>query len=61
MKIEIFDAQGKLVDTLPASKHRGVNRAIVVDASEAAQRAAGGHRRRSARRPVRGCCPASTP
>src|SRR5262249_4419938 len=27
LKIEIFDEQGKLVDTLAASKHRGVNRA----------------------------------
>jgi hypothetical protein len=27
LKIEIFDAQGKLVDTVPSSKHRGVNRA----------------------------------
>jgi photosystem II stability/assembly factor-like uncharacterized protein len=26
MKIEVFDAQGKLVDTLPTSGHRGVNR-----------------------------------
>jgi len=26
LKIEIFDAQGKLVDTLSSSKHRGVNR-----------------------------------
>jgi photosystem II stability/assembly factor-like uncharacterized protein len=28
MKIEVFDSQGKLVDTLPASSHRGVNRAF---------------------------------
>jgi hypothetical protein len=27
LKIEILDEQGKLVDTVPASKHRGVNRA----------------------------------
>ena len=27
LKIEIFDAQGKLVDTVATSKHRGVNRA----------------------------------
>ena len=27
LKIEIFDAQGKLVDTIASSKHRGVNRA----------------------------------
>ena len=27
LKIEVFDAQGKLVDTLAPSKHRGVNRA----------------------------------
>jgi len=27
LKIEIFDAQGKLVDTVASSKHRGVNRA----------------------------------
>jgi photosystem II stability/assembly factor-like uncharacterized protein len=27
LKIEIFDPQGKLVDTIAASKHRGVNRA----------------------------------
>jgi hypothetical protein len=27
LKIEILDAQGKLVDTVPTSKHRGVNRA----------------------------------
>jgi hypothetical protein len=26
MKVEVFDAQGKLVDTLPTSGHRGVNR-----------------------------------
>ena len=26
MKLEIFDAQGKLVDTIPASKRRGINR-----------------------------------
>ena len=26
MKIEVFDAQGKLVDTLPTSGHRGINR-----------------------------------
>jgi hypothetical protein len=26
MKIEVFDAQGKLVDTLPTSGHRGLNR-----------------------------------
>jgi len=28
MKIEIFDQQGKLVDTVPSSTHRGVNRAL---------------------------------
>ena len=28
MKMEVFDAQGKLVDTLPTSGHRGVNRAV---------------------------------
>jgi hypothetical protein len=28
LKLEIFDAQGKLVDTVPSSKHRGVNRAM---------------------------------
>ena len=27
LKLEIFDEQGKLVDTVPSSKHRGVNRA----------------------------------
>ena len=27
LKIEIFDEQGNLVDTVPSSKHRGVNRA----------------------------------
>jgi hypothetical protein len=27
LKIEIFDDQGKLIDTVPSSKHRGVNRA----------------------------------
>ncbi|HWC18903.1 MAG TPA: T9SS type A sorting domain-containing protein, partial [Terriglobales bacterium] len=27
LKIEIFDSQGKLVDTIATSKHRGVNRA----------------------------------
>jgi len=27
LKIEIFDSQGKLVDTIASSKHRGVNRA----------------------------------
>ena len=27
MKIEIFDQEGKLVDTIPGSKHRGLNRA----------------------------------
>ncbi len=27
LKIEIFDSQGTLVDTVPSSKHRGVNRA----------------------------------
>jgi hypothetical protein len=27
MKIEIFDSAGKLVDTIPGSKHRGLNRA----------------------------------
>ena len=27
LKIEILDAQGKLVDTVASSKHRGVNRA----------------------------------
>ena len=27
LKIEVLDDQGKLIDTLPASKHRGVNRA----------------------------------
>ncbi|HWY56771.1 MAG TPA: hypothetical protein VNZ03_20055 [Terriglobales bacterium] len=27
LKIEIFDQDGKLVDTIPGSKHRGVNRA----------------------------------
>jgi len=27
MKIEVFDAQGKLIDTLPTSGHRGLNRA----------------------------------
>jgi photosystem II stability/assembly factor-like uncharacterized protein len=26
LKLEIVDAEGKLVDTLPASKHRGINR-----------------------------------
>jgi photosystem II stability/assembly factor-like uncharacterized protein len=26
MKIEVFDSQGKLVDTLPTSGHRGINR-----------------------------------
>jgi len=28
LKIEIFDQQGKLVDTVPSSTHRGVNRAL---------------------------------
>ena len=28
MKIEIFDATGKLVDTLPASKRKGINRVV---------------------------------
>ena len=28
LKIEVFDTDGKLVDTVPASKHRGVNRAL---------------------------------
>jgi len=28
MKIEIFDQEGKLVDTIAASKHRGLNRAL---------------------------------
>lgn len=28
LKIEVFDDRGKLVDTVPASKHRGVNRAL---------------------------------
>jgi len=28
MKIEVFDAQGKLVDTLATSGHRGINRAV---------------------------------
>jgi photosystem II stability/assembly factor-like uncharacterized protein len=28
LKIEIFDQDGKLVDTVPGSKHRGLNRAI---------------------------------
>ena len=27
LKIEVFDSEGKLVDTVPSSKHRGVNRA----------------------------------
>ncbi|PYY12688.1 MAG: sialidase, partial [Acidobacteria bacterium] len=27
LKIEVFDSQGKLVDTVSSSKHRGVNRA----------------------------------
>jgi len=27
LKLEVFDAQGKLVDTVPTSKHRGVNSA----------------------------------
>ena len=27
LKIEIFDQDGKLVDTIPGSKHRGLNRA----------------------------------
>ncbi|MGA2133519.1 MAG: sialidase [Bryobacteraceae bacterium] len=28
MKMEVFDQQGKLVDTLPTSGHRGINRAV---------------------------------
>jgi len=28
MKMEVFDAHGKLVDTLPTSGHRGINRAL---------------------------------
>jgi hypothetical protein len=28
MKIEVFDVQGKLVDTLPTSGHRGINRSV---------------------------------
>jgi photosystem II stability/assembly factor-like uncharacterized protein len=28
LKLEVFDAQGNLVETLPASKHRGVSRAV---------------------------------
>ncbi|HET9696008.1 MAG TPA: glycosyl hydrolase [Terriglobales bacterium] len=28
LKIEVFDDQGKLIDTVPSSKHRGVNRAV---------------------------------
>lgn len=28
LKIEILDEQGKLIDSLPSSKHRGVNRAL---------------------------------
>jgi hypothetical protein len=27
LKIEVFDAQGKLVGVVPSSKHRGINRA----------------------------------
>ena len=60
MKIEVFDAQGKLVDTLPTSGHRGINRARVVHAHEAAARPAGGHRSRRRGRSVRASCRAFT-
>ena len=60
MKIEVFDAQGKLVDTLATSGHRGVNRVDLVHAHEAAARPAGRHRRRLARSKGRASCPAST-
>ncbi len=41
LKIEIFDENGKLVDTVDGSKHRGLNRATWSDASEGADRDAG--------------------
>jgi hypothetical protein len=42
LKIEIFDAHGKLVDTVAASKTQGRQPRHVVDAPEAAKRPAGG-------------------
>ena len=60
MKIEVFDAQGKLVDTLATSGHRGINRADVVDAHETTEGPAGGHGDVSSAPPDRGSFPAHT-
>ena len=37
LKMEIFDKDGKLLDTVPTSKRRGLNRANLVHAAEASQ------------------------
>ena len=42
LKIEVFDQQGKLIDTLGGSKHRGVNRAMWPMRLESSNRSAGG-------------------
>ena len=54
IKLEVLDAAGEVVDTIPASARRGINRVDVVDAGEAAAGAAGGvDRRRGVQRPAR--------
>ena len=44
MKIEVFDDQGKLVDTLPANSRRGHQPGRVVHADESAARSSRRHR-----------------
>ena len=45
MKIEVFDQQGKLLDTINGSKHRGLNRATWSMRLKSPHRSAGGDRR----------------
>ena len=61
MKIEVLDAQGKLVDTLPTSGHRGVNRAVWSMHMKPPHSPAGGHAVLSARPSDRASCRAFTP
>ena len=46
LKIEVLDPDGKVIDELPASPRRGLNRVDLVHAREGAARAAGGPARR---------------
>ena len=60
IKLEVLDANGKFVDTIPTQQAARHQPRRLVDAREAAARAARRAARRSAPRTARACCPART-